>query len=57
MRGASSRPLLALALAAGGALVLYRAFTGGGPVAYFVSAVLFGMALAAFQAGRRPPGG
>ncbi len=57
MNGASSRPLLALALAVAGVLVLYRALTGAGPLAYFLSAVLLGMAYAAFQSGRRPPGG
>lgn len=57
MDGAPPRYLLPLVMAGVGALLLYRAVTGGGPVAYFGSAVFFGMALAALQAGRRPPRG
>ncbi len=58
MRSLSSRIVLAVVLAGVGALLFYRAAAlDGGPLLYFLSAVFIGMALAALQSGRRPPGG
>ena len=51
-----SRILLVVVLAAAGGLLLYRAAMGGGPLMYFLAAVFLGMAFAAMQSGRRPPG-
>ncbi len=51
-----SRILLVVVLAAVGGLLLYRATIGGGPIMYFLAAVFLGMAFAAMQRERRPPG-
>lgn len=41
--------LLVIALGVAGGVLLWRAVSGGGPLYYFVSAVCFGMAIAAVQ--------
>ena len=46
------RLVVALALAGAGVVVFVRATQGGGPIYYFVSAVLLGMGIAAFQGSR-----
>lgn len=57
MRGAPASIALVVVLFGAGALLLYRAATGGGPLAYFGSAVFIGMSFAALQSRRRPPDG
>jgi len=44
-----TRVVLVAVLAAGGGYLLWRALEGGGPLLYFASAVLFGMAIGAWQ--------
>jgi hypothetical protein len=49
--------LFALATLAAGAYLLWRGLGSGNPLFYFMSAVGFGMSIAAFQQmwGKRPP--
>lgn len=44
-----TRIVLAVALLAAGGYVLWRALQGGGPLLFFASAVLVGMAIGALQ--------
>lgn len=48
---------MALALAGAGVVVFVRATQGGGPIYYFMAAVLLGMGFAAFQGGAGRGGG
>lgn len=64
MMPSPTRIVLMLVFAGGAVYLFSRAAAGGGPIYYFLSAVLLGMAIASLQrgqggtgrGGRRPPG-